>query len=547
MTAQPQTHGHVAARLGSARSVLVRDGTARTAWIYALALGAAGLGWRIALLLLDVPPSNSDEATAGLAAMHIAQGRHFPIFFYGQQYLGAIQSYFAAPLFALFGPSTLLLRVPPLIAYVLLVFLMYRLTVSLLGPWVAVATVGVLALGSDRIVKNQLIGAGGYPELAPMIVALFLIAVGVANGTVKRANLALAAWGLICGVALWTHWLAAPYLLGAAVLLVVGCWRRLLGIGGLAMIAALVAGAGPLLWHNLTAPRELNSVAVFLELSSNGGDPSWYARLFGGAVVGIPLATGLCGPGDCDPSRLWWAPIYVLLLGLGGVWAVSSARAATGSERVRPLTIVVLALAASLTIALYVRSPAAGETPTESARYLHFVLVSTPVWIWALWRLGAGARGWLGRLPVMLTAGAVALTMVVATVELAGQVPSYGRWAADNRALVAELEARGVRYVYGGYWTCHLIVFATAEGITCASLSPSLRKGVNRYPPYWDQVRAHSQIPVFVTRVEPGPTEPRPELDAAVRRLLNDSGVPFDVTRVGGYVIYQPSGPVALP
>ena len=87
---------------------------------------------------------------------------------------------------------------------------------------------------------------------------------------------------------------------------------------------------------------------------------------------------------------------------------------------------------------------------------------------------------------------------------------------------------------------------ATAEGITCATLSDDLGKGINRYPAYWDEVRAHSRIPVFVTRVDPGPS-PEPRLDAAVRTLLWSSGVPTSATKVGTYTIYQPSGPVALP
>lgn len=541
------TRGRVVARPGSGRGLRILGDGDRATWIWALALGTAGLGWRIVLLLFDVPPTNSDEATAGLAALHIAQGRDPPVFFYGQHYMGTIQSFLAAPLFALIGPSTLLLRVPPLIAYGLFVFLMYRLTVKTLGPWFGVATVGVLALGSDRLVKNQLIGAGGYAELGPMLAALFLIALGVATNTFKKANLALAAWGLIGGVALWTHWLAAPYVLGAAVVLVVGCRPRLRGVGVLTTVASLMVGASPLLWHNLTAPRDLNSISVFLALNTAGGDPSLGARLFGGALVGIPMATGLCAPGQCDPTRLWWAPVFVVFLGMAAIWSARAFRTTTGPDRVRSLTLFMLAVSALLTIALYVRSPAAGEAPNESARYLHFVLVSTPVWIWALWRVGVGVWGRFGSVSAAVVASAVALTMVLATAELAVRAPTYARWANENRELVALLEARGVSHVYGGYWTCHRIMLETGEGIKCATLGDDLGKGLNRYPAYWDEVRSHSQIPVFITRVEPGVANPESQLDAAVQSLLSDSGKPVSITRAGGYLIYQPSGPVALP
>ncbi len=43
--------------------------------LVALLLGVAGVGYRLVLTLLTVPASNSDEATFGLAALHIARAR----------------------------------------------------------------------------------------------------------------------------------------------------------------------------------------------------------------------------------------------------------------------------------------------------------------------------------------------------------------------------------------------------------------------------------------------------------------------------------------
>ena len=68
--------------------------------LVALLLGLAGVGYRLVLTLLTVPVSNSDEATFGLAALHIAQGRERPVFLYGQHYMGMLESYLAAPLIA---------------------------------------------------------------------------------------------------------------------------------------------------------------------------------------------------------------------------------------------------------------------------------------------------------------------------------------------------------------------------------------------------------------------------------------------------------------
>src|ERR1700737_1153672 len=65
---------------------------------------------RITLLALGWPSTDSDEATMGLMASHIAyQGGH-PVFFYGQGYIGTLEAYLGALLFHLFGPSLFSLR-----------------------------------------------------------------------------------------------------------------------------------------------------------------------------------------------------------------------------------------------------------------------------------------------------------------------------------------------------------------------------------------------------------------------------------------------------
>lgn len=91
----------------------------------------AGVGYRLYLTVQVMPPTNSDEATMGLAAMHIAQGRDHPAFFYGQHHMGTLEAYLAAPLFVLFGPSTVALHMPTLLVYAVFCLTLYRLTESL--------------------------------------------------------------------------------------------------------------------------------------------------------------------------------------------------------------------------------------------------------------------------------------------------------------------------------------------------------------------------------------------------------------------------------
>ncbi|HEX2773864.1 MAG TPA: hypothetical protein VHN18_15730, partial [Micromonosporaceae bacterium] len=350
--------------------------------LVAVAFAVVAAGYRLALLVVDAPPTNSDEATMGLAALHILAGREFPAFFYGQHYMGTIEAYLAVPVFAVVGPSVLALRLPNLLLYLGFLAVMWMLTRRLYTPWFATFTVGLLALGSDRIVKNQLIAGGGYPELNPAAAVLVLLAVNLARGSVRRPLLAYAVWGLVAGVMVWDEWLVLPYLAAAAVLLV---WRRgsdLRGAAGLVAGATAVVGATPLIMDYAVGGQ--NPIAVFRALSE-GGDASWADRLYGGVLFGIPMGTGMCSPSHCAPWQLWWGIAAPVLLVVAGTAAVRALRPAHGDERVRQAGRLALAAAAAVTVLAYARSDAAGATAVESARYLSCLLVSLPAVLWPLW------------------------------------------------------------------------------------------------------------------------------------------------------------------
>jgi predicted membrane-bound mannosyltransferase len=83
--------------------------------------------FRTILVVFHFPEVNSDEGKMGIAGMHIAfQGQH-PIYHYGQDYLGIIEAYIAAPFFRLFGISDITLRIGMLIMFALFMIVMYWL------------------------------------------------------------------------------------------------------------------------------------------------------------------------------------------------------------------------------------------------------------------------------------------------------------------------------------------------------------------------------------------------------------------------------------
>ncbi|MFI2712766.1 DUF423 domain-containing protein [Micromonospora sp. NPDC018662] len=526
--------------------------------LLALLVGCAGVGYRLALLLADAPPSNSDEATMGLAALHIARGDAFPVWFYGQAYMGTLEAYLAAPLVAVAGPSVLVLRLPTLALYALFLLLSWRLTRRLGGdPWYALLVVAVLALGADRVVKNQLIAGGGYPELNPAGTALALLTVGLcADGPGTRLP-RWAAWGLVAGVLLWVDPLVLPYVTALGALLLVWRRRELAGRAGAVLVGALLLGAAPMLLDSLRHGR--NPLTAVVRASSSDVAAGWAERLHGGLVLGPPLAMGFCSPGHCTPWQLWWAPVFPVLLllaalaawrtlrgavartGLGHVPFAANATcprsgddpAGPADRRVSAGVRLALLAGAATVLAAYTASSAAGRTPIESSRYLSCLAVAVPALLWPLWQaarplarplggllagpLGgrrqfgevavsgrpgyrhfpdlesiktAAARATVGGAAAVAVLAGVLGTGASATVDVIRAVPAVHAEADRHRALVDTLGALEVRHVWGGYWTCNRLTFATGEDVVCAVVDDRLRPGFDRLPEYRRAVAA---------------------------------------------------------
>src|SRR5579872_3776965 len=131
----------------------------------AVVLLALAALYRLFLILRGWPALDSDEAIIGLMARHILYDGQFPYWFWGQQYMGAFQAYFAAPFFAVFGSSAFMLHFTVLLLTVGWLAVMYRLGRAAFGPAVGLLTVGWLAFGPALGLLRQLTAIGGYQEM----------------------------------------------------------------------------------------------------------------------------------------------------------------------------------------------------------------------------------------------------------------------------------------------------------------------------------------------------------------------------------------------
>jgi hypothetical protein len=119
---------------------------------------------------------DSDQAVMGLMAKHLAEGRAFPLFIYGQNYMLGVEAWLAAPLFLLFGVSVAALKFPLLLTNLAVALLLVRLFERELGlrPLLAAAAAVFFVLPAPGTAAHLLEAGGGNLEPFVYIVLIWL-------------------------------------------------------------------------------------------------------------------------------------------------------------------------------------------------------------------------------------------------------------------------------------------------------------------------------------------------------------------------------------
>lgn len=545
MTGEPLTLVRPPASIaepGATRAARVAD-RLTPAWI-ALAILAAALAYRLWAILVEVPAPTGDEQLTGIVAKHVAEGRSVPTYLYGQFYMGAFEAYVAAPFVTLFGTTVLGLRFGMLLLYTVFFLASYRLAARVFSPWFAVAVAGLLALGSDRVLRDELMANGGYPEMLALGALLTLLTAALcdpAPGVPARTALC-AAWGLVAGLVIWADWLIAPYVGMLGLTLLVFRWRDALRPYLLVLLGGLGIGLAPMIWYNLHAPEGQDTLTAVLAFDEVRVRADGWDHYFTGVLLNVPRATGMCAP-ECAPWQLWWGVAYQLLLvaaiamGAAGLWRAR--RGGAGPEAVRAAILLALGVAALATIVLYARSPRAVQDAFWNARYLSNLLISTPAILWPLWTLVRSTRR-LARAVGIATLAAVLATGVTASVAVVTEGVPFAR--AERRtleALITALDGIGADRVYTDFQLCYRLIYTTDERIICAILDDRMVRGWDRYLPYRDTVDAADR-PVYILRAG----EP---MDDQFRAHVREVDVDVDTVEVAGYRIYRPARLLDIP
>jgi Dolichyl-phosphate-mannose-protein mannosyltransferase len=421
----------------------------------ALVVGAgavAGLVLRIVVYRSSLGVLDGDEAVWGLMARHLLDGE-FSVFFWGQGYGGTQEVIPTALLFALFGTSTVVMRVVPIVLTAVAALIVWRVGRRTVGEPAARVAAVLLWVWPPYLVWKSERAHGFYGSGLVLVCLILLLVVRLAE---RRSRVDTAVLGLVLGLGWWQTPQVVPIAVPALVWLV---WRRprFLRDAWLAVPTAIV-GALPWLASNLANDWWSFDVA--------SGQTPYPTRLRGFFSATFPMALGLRVPFTSD-WLLGAALSGVVYVGLAGLFLIGWWR-----RRRSPATHLLFGTVAAFPF-LYALSPSTWLV--DEPRY---VVVLLPV----LALLIAQACASVPR-----AAAAIAASVVLSSVVLwhLTSTPAFLERAdglfvpRDFRPLIADLEAHGPRRLFAGYWIAYRTDFESRERITAAeaTLKTVARRG----------------------------------------------------------------------
>ncbi len=174
---------------------------------------------------------DGDEALVGIQAQHILHGE-FPVYFYNQPYMGSLEAYLMAILFALMGSSVWTLRAEPILLSLVVIWLTWKLAGILADMahlpaqakrWFMIISALLAAIPPlyDTVVELRTLG--GYIETFVLMLLLLTSAAQLTRRQAAGASTHELTWrwagiGCIIGLGFWVN----PLIISAGI--VAGIW-----------------------------------------------------------------------------------------------------------------------------------------------------------------------------------------------------------------------------------------------------------------------------------------------------------------------------------
>jgi hypothetical protein len=440
----------------------------------------AGVVLRVWLYRSNLGIPNSDEAVFGLMAMHAMHGE-FTTFLWGQAYGGSQEALLAVPLFAVFGPSWIALRMVSFVLTAVAALVVWRVGLRTIGSRAAAVAGAAYWIWPPFLLFHLGHQYGFYASGVTYCGLILLLALQIVE---RPSRLRVGLLGLVLGLAFWQTPQMVPIAVPALAWMV---WRRPGSLRHIWVAVPLaLIGAAP--WLSYNARHDWSS------LSLPFADTSYIHRLrvFVSPLIGMTIGLRTPFTQELLLPRLVTYLVYVVLLVLFVVSAIKT----------RTRLVSLLYAVAIVFPFVYAIQPL-----TKVSSEPRYLLIATPVLTLLLAQLATTYARAIAALAIAAALSIVTLHRMDFTAQGGAQDP-LAPPPADFRPLIATLDRVGLTRVYADYWVAYRLDFETHERIIAANnrfRSATFMNGqvtppidLWRYPPYAVKVAAASHGFVFL-------------------------------------------------
>ncbi len=433
----------------------------------------------------------SDDAIPALMGKHIADGKIAPISYYGQLYMGSLSSHVFALFFKCFGYSLFMLQLTTLLFYLGFMAVEFVFLKELFSREFAALVVLFFALPIGELVRVSFDDTSAYPLVLLFGALLLFLSYRIAW---KGEDRWLSLFGFLTGLAFWTHQVTAGFILTAWLAVLV---RTKPNFKRYAVLASTtLAGLFPLLIQ-----EAYDRLHMLRFLVAGKKEPMSAAKL----SMTAGFLRKLLSTTD--------HPLGILFLGLVllgfGVMAVRAVR----HRDARPQAL--FALFFGLFFGVFIFS---GFSAKGVIRYLFPSYACLPVLFLAgPWFLVRRRR----------IAASLAALAVLLAFNLGGAFSAFQATRTRSlhlRAVVAAMEATGVKYWQAEYWTAYKITAVAGERVVVDAYT------MDRYFPFRLDYFNRARRGAFVFMKDSTEASKTPVMVGLLKKL----GVPFHYKDVGG-------------
>ncbi|MCC6933506.1 MAG: glycosyltransferase family 39 protein [Deltaproteobacteria bacterium] len=482
-----------------------------------------GLAQRLWFLIHSGWAIESDEAIVGLMAKHIAEGKEWPIFYYGQYYMGSLEAIFVALLFSLVGISNVTLKLVPFLFSLIHIYLVYLLAKSLAGRGVARLAALFTAVAPVTLIVWSSKPRGGFIELVVIGTWCLYLAV-VWLKSAKQDSKTLLLLGFLLGLGWWVNNQILFYMVAIGV---VFAWHYLrsypfakTGKDVLTALLSFLLGSSLFWYANLISTPRFQSWG---NLGHQASPDKVWSYFVGFLTEALPILLGARNPWEYSDVFTGAGPIAAFIYFICLIaFIVYIAKQKQSADALILVFVAVVPLIFSTSGFGWLSQEPRYLLPMYSV--LGIVEALAVSYLWQSKYLGLKYLA-----PIL--ALSIVLLNVYSNYGRGGYLPGEPfvyegeRVSKDHSVLYQWLKQERYDHIITNYWIGYRVAFETKEAVTFTHFMEPRTLRIKEYErDGWWQGQIYPYVLV-------------PKQAQEYARWLNDLGYNFRLTNLGSYVV----------